>query len=65
MDLSRVIQNEEERQKLISEQEGNGIFNPLTGAYKWGKSVYDLTKTGGEPGLGWLPMYFRIKLREK
>jgi len=64
MDLTRVIQNEEERQRLISEQEGNGIFNPLTGTYKWGVNVYDLTKTGGRRGAGWLPMNFRLSLRE-
>jgi len=56
MDLSKVEQNEEKRQEFIKLQEGDGSYNPITGTYKWGSNVYDLTKTNGEPGLGWLPI---------
>ena len=56
MDLSKVEQNEEKSQNLIKLQEGDGSYNPITGTYKWGSNVYDLTKTNGEPGLGWLPI---------
>lgn len=56
MDLSRVCKDEELRQELIELQKGNGIYNPHTGVYKWGENIYDLTKTNGEIGLGWMPM---------
>jgi hypothetical protein len=56
MDLSIVEKDEAKRQELISEQKGDGRYNPITGVYKWGQNVYDLTKTNGEYGLGWLPI---------
>lgn len=56
MDLSNIEKDETKRQKLIKRQKGDGIYNPKTGVYKWGQCIYDLTKTDGEMGLGWLPM---------
>ena len=56
MDLSRVCKDEGLRQELIKLQKGDGYYNPHTGVYKWGELVYDLTKTNGEIGLGWIPM---------
>lgn len=56
MDLNNVEKDETKRQKLIEQQKGDGTYNPKTGVYKWGTSVYDLTKTNGEIGLGWMPM---------
>ncbi len=60
MDISRVYKNEDLRQWLISVQKSDGTYNPDTGAYKWGEIVYDLTKTDGEIGLGWMPMRGKI-----
>lgn len=60
MDLGRVCKDEELRQKLIQEQKGDGTYNPHTGVYKWGQVIYDLTKTNGEIGLGWMPMRSKI-----
>jgi hypothetical protein len=60
MDLSKVEKDETKRQRLIEQQKGNGIYNPKTGVYKWGTSVYDFTKTNGEIGLGWMPMRGKI-----
>jgi hypothetical protein len=60
MDLSKVEKDETKRQRLIEQQKGNGIYNPKTGVYKWGTVVYDLTKTNGESGLGWMPMRGKI-----
>jgi len=60
MDLSRVVKDEEERQRLIKEQEGGGVYNPLTGVYKYGKRVYDLTKTNGDLGLYWPPIRSKL-----
>lgn len=57
MDLSKVEKDENKRQQMIKDQPFGGIYNPLTGVYKFTESiVYDLTKTGGLYGLGWLPM---------
>lgn len=57
--LEKVIQDETLRQELIKQQKGDGLYNPLTGVYKWGSMVYDLTKTNGEIGLGWMAMRFK------
>jgi len=54
LDLSKIIKDENKRQALIKEQLGDGKYNPLTGVYKWGANVYDLTETNGEIGFGWL-----------
>lgn len=60
MDLSKVVKDENLRQQLIEEQYGDGNYNPETGVYKWGEVVYDLTKSNGEAGLGWLPIKSKI-----
>jgi hypothetical protein len=60
VNLSKVEKDEDKRQSLIEEQKGDGYYNPKTGVYKWGANVYDLTKTNGEPGLGWLPMRSKL-----
>jgi hypothetical protein len=56
MDITKVIKDEELRQKLIKEQSGDGRYNLETGVYKWGENVYDLTKTNGEGCLGFPPI---------
>jgi hypothetical protein len=53
MDISKVEKDEVKRQILIQNQAGDGTYNPITGVYKWGDNVYDLTKTNGEPDLGY------------
>jgi len=60
MDLSKVEKDETKRQKSIEQQKGDGIYNSKTGAYKWGTCVYDLTKTNGEIGFGWIPMRAKV-----
>lgn len=64
MDLTQVEKNEEKRQELIRLQIGDGTYNPITGVYKWGSAVYDLTETNGEQGLGWLPINTKIKYKK-
>lgn len=56
MDISRVEKDEVKRQDLIKSQKGVGTYNPITGVYKWGSNVYDLTETGGEVGLAYPPI---------
>lgn len=60
MDLTKVEKDENTRQLLIIEQKSDGRYNEKTGVYIWGKTVYDLTKTGGEIGLGWMPIKGKI-----
>lgn len=60
MDLSKVVKDENLRQQLIKEQYGDGHYNPETGVYKWGEVVYDLTKSNGEPCLGFMPIKGKI-----
>lgn len=60
MDLSIVEKDESVRQELISKQKGDGRYNPITGVYKYGQNIYDLTKTGGEPGLWYPPIRGRV-----
>jgi len=60
MDLSKVCKDEDLRQELIGFQKGDGTYNSFTGVYKWGELVYDLTKTNGEIGLGWMSIKCKI-----
>ena len=60
MDITKVEQTEKKRQELIKSQKGDGKYNPITGVYKWGENVYDLTKTNGEIGLGYPPIRSKI-----
>ena len=60
MDMGKVVSSESIRQALIKLQKGDGTFNPLTGVYKYGDKVYDLTKTDGEGCLGFPPIRSNI-----
>lgn len=60
MDLSKVCKDEDLRQELIGFQKVDGTYSSFTGVYKWVELVYDLTKTNGEIGLGWMPIKGKI-----